>query len=124
MSFMCCIPRLVRVSRLLLLPTLALACSDDVDPLTTPVELPRAVSIMVFPATFSLDSIGASLQVMARVMDDTGFAIPQARVSWESSDRSTASVTSEGVVTALAAGRCTITATHEKLVASAEVTIQ
>ena len=81
------------------------ACNDgDPEP---PAEV---VSVTVTPASTSLN-VGATVQLTATAQDSGGQAIPGAVFTWSSSVPGVAGVSSSGLVTGLAAGDTTITAT-------------
>ena len=79
-------------------------------------------SVTISPATGSV-FIGQSLQLTAATDDSTGTALPGRPVTWTSSAPSTASVSSNGLVTGLFPGTVTITATSEGKSATAQVTV-
>ena len=81
-------------------------------------------SINVNPTSLSLTAIGASGELTATVTDSNGDTIPDASVTWSTSDESVATVSSSGMVTAVSNGTATITARHESLEASASVTVE
>ena len=81
-------------------------------------------SINVNPTSLSLEAIGATGQLTATVTDSNGDTIPDASVTWSTSDESVATVSSSGLVTAVSNGNATITARHESLEASASVTVE
>ena len=66
---------------------------------------------------------GATLQFAATALDFSGRVLPGRIVSWASTDAATATVTSIGVVTAVAPGVATISATSEGATASADITV-
>lgn len=71
---------------------------------------PVATSIMINPASPSLTALGATVQLTAAVRDQFGNAMTGAAVQWSSSDPAVASVSASGLVTALAVGNVTVTA--------------
>lgn len=70
---------------------------------------PVLTSVRIAPATPSI-SVGGSLTLSATALDQFGRAIG-ASVTWTTSDALTATVSASGVVTGVAAGSATITAT-------------
>jgi hypothetical protein len=69
-------------------------------------------SVNVTPTTASL-AVGATQQLTASTLDASGNALTGRVVIWSTSDATKASVSSTGLVTAVAAGTATITATSE-----------
>ncbi len=74
---------------------------------TVTVRIGTTPSVAVSPATATLDALGATLQLTAR--DENGSTITH--LSWASDNADIATVSGSGLVTALAAGEATITAT-------------
>lgn len=79
-------------------------------------------SISVSPATQSI-AVGATLQYTATARDGQGNAIAGATITWESSTPATATIDNAGLVTALAAGTTTITATADRVSGSTTLTV-
>ena len=79
-------------------------CGGTTDP-------PIATTVTLSPSTLNFSSFGETQQLTATVLDQNGATISGASVTWESSGSSVASVSSSGLVTALADGTATITAT-------------
>ena len=77
----------------------------------TSVAAPVA-SVVVTPASANVQ-IGQSLQLTATPRDADGAELGGRLVTWSSSDQATATVSSSGVVSAVALGSVTITATSE-----------
>ena len=75
-----------------------------------------AISVAQAPARVTNEpaevvrAVGDSVRLMARVSDASGHPITDAIVSWSSSNTSVASVDSSGMVTAVAVGSATVTA--------------
>lgn len=110
-------PGSMRHASLLLILPLALAgCGGGGAGLTGSdndggIDLPPAVaSVSVTPSSGTL-SVGATLSLSAAAADQSGAAIAGAAPQWQSDAPSIASVSAEGVVTAVAAGSANITAT-------------
>src|SRR5690606_31090516 len=78
-------------------------------------------SLSLAPSTGSL-IVGQSLQLTATPRDATGLALAGRAIAWTSSLPASLSVSSTGLVTALAAGTATITATSEGRSATARIT--
>ena len=94
--------RLTKIVCLLLLA----ACGDS-----TTGPPPVATSIVLSSTSLTFDSLGPTQQLTASVQDQNGATIGGAIVAWTSSTPSVASVSSTGLVTAVADGTATITAT-------------
>jgi uncharacterized protein YjdB len=85
--------------------------------------VPRAVAtVAVAPSTLSLD-VGAAAPLAAAVTDDRGAPVAERAVTWSSSDDAVALVSSAGVVSAVAPGSATISATLDGKVGRAAVTV-
>lgn len=97
----------------------AIACSDDSPsgPETSPVA-----SVTVSPATRSL-IVGNTATLTAALADANGRPISGRPVAWSSNRNDVATVTSAGVVTAVAAGTATIEATSEGKRGTAVITV-
>lgn len=118
-------PRVVFLAASLSVCLSVWACSEGgIQEIPNVVTNPRPSSIIVFPADITFFSVGSSLQVTATVRDETGFTVSGVSVSWESSDKSVAQVTSSGVVTAVSPGECRVTAVHGNLSAVVVVRVQ
>ena len=76
----------------------------------------------VEPASATINE-GSTQQLIATVYDQNGNALPNAVVEWESDDTAIATVDSSGLVTAVAAGSATITATSGPLSDTCTVTV-
>ncbi|MGY8779064.1 MAG: Ig-like domain-containing protein, partial [Longimicrobiales bacterium] len=79
-------------------------------------------TVVVTPGTASLLE-GEMLQFRSSVEDDAGRALPRATVAWTSDNPAIASVDSNGMVTALAAGNASVTADFRGVTGSATVTV-
>ena len=101
------------------------ACGDGgtEPPPTPPPDPPRPTSVTVTPATVEFTAIGATAQLAAEVRDQNGRVMAGAAVSWSSGDVSVVTVTSSGLVTAVANGTATITARAGQASGPASVTI-
>lgn len=80
------------------------------------------VSVVVSPASGSL-TVGDTLTLSAATRDGSGNSLSGRAVAWSSSAEQTATVSSSGLVTGVAAGSATITATSEGKTGSAVVTV-
>ena len=86
------------------------------------VDLPAA-RVVVDPDSETLTSVGETEQLTATVYDVNNDVIEDATVAWESDDTSVATVSTSGLVTAVARGTTTITATSESKSATASITV-
>jgi uncharacterized protein YjdB len=100
----------------------AAACGDD-DNGTGPG--PTVASISLAPDSASNATVlkGATLLLTPSVLDIAGRPIANPSVSYQSSDQSVATVSASGVITAVAAGNATITATSGGKQATARITV-
>ena len=105
--------------------TVALASCGGEDAPTTPppVEPSRPAEISVEPDTFIVTA-GATVSLRRVVLDQRGKIISTARVTWDSSDPSVATVDTAGVVTGVREGRATVSASIASISASAAGTIR
>ena len=79
--------------------------------------------IEVMPSSSTLSAIGETVQLTYTVYDSNGEPIPGAGVSWSSGDVSVATVSANGLVTAVGNGNTQVTATSGSITASATVTV-
>lgn len=84
---------------------------------------PPVASVVVTPSSGTL-TVGGTLALAAATLDASGAVLTGRGVTWSSSATSVASVSSSGVVTALAPGSATITATSDGKSGSASITVQ
>jgi uncharacterized protein YjdB len=87
------------------------------------VEL-EGPALVVSPATLLLSSVGATGTLEATLYDVEGVAVVDPEVEWTSSDEAVATVDEDGVVTAVAEGSATITATSGDVAGTAAVTVE
>jgi uncharacterized protein YjdB len=80
-------------------------------------------SVTVSPATADV-TVGQTVTLSSTVRDTSGAIVVDRPVTWRSSDIAIATVSSAGVVTGVAPGTVTITATSETQSGSAAVTVQ
>lgn len=110
-----------RLAALTLLPLLILAaCSDS------PTEPPPGAdpaNVEVSPEELVLTAFGETGELTAAVLDEDGEEIPNATVTWTSSDEEVATVDEDGVVEAVGEGSATITAVSGEVEGTAEVTV-
>ena len=89
---------------------------------TTPPPPVTVASVSVSPSDQTL-APQQTAQLTATVKDAQGNTLSGRTVDWSSSQTGTASVSSSGLVTAVAAGTATITATSEGKSGTAQVTV-
>ena len=82
-----------------------------------------AGSIAIAPQMATLMSIGATVQLTATVLDGNGQPVTDATVSWESSDEAVATVSAQGLVTAVNNGVARVTATSGAATSGIDVTV-
>jgi hypothetical protein len=78
-----------------------------------PPPPPTVASVVVTPDATTLVSLGETVQLTASAQDASGNAISGKTFTWSSSDDGLATVSSSGLVTAVANGSVTITATTD-----------
>lgn len=121
--------RIMPVFVLLTLVTLSSCGKDSPTRPTTPepsTPVPTApvpTRIVITPATATLNSIGQTIQLSTRVLDQNGTAITSASVSWTSSDTGVVTVSNQGLVTAVKNGTAVITARSGNVSATIDVTV-
>ena len=89
---------------------------------TVTVSQVPVVSVTINPATATL-VVGQTTQLAAQLKDEAGSILNGRVVSWSSNRTNVASVSSDGVVTAISAGTATITATSEGRSATTAITV-
>ena len=89
---------------------------------TVTVSAIPAASVTVTPATASV-IMGNSRELKATVKDGQGNVLTGRAVSWSSSNPAKVTVTSAGVITAVALGPATITASVEGVQGTADITV-
>ena len=97
------------------------ACGDGTTE-PTPYS-PEPTTITVSPATAELVALDATVQMSAEVKDQNGWVMAGATVTWASSATAVATVDASGLVTAVANGTATITATAGQASGTATVTV-
>jgi len=100
----------------LLLAVLGSACGGSSE------SAPPAVVSVTVSITSPL-AVGQTAQASAVLRDGTGNVLTDRTITWTSSASGIASVSSSGLVTAVAAGAATVTATSEGLAGTASVTV-
>jgi uncharacterized protein YjdB len=99
------------------------SCGGDSSPTaSTPTPTPVATSITLSVTSLSLASLSDTTQLTATVTDANGETISGATVTWAATGGA-ATVSSTGLVTSVADGTATITATSGSLSATASVTV-
>src|SRR2546426_10550333 len=89
-----------------------IACNDPPTGPAPPAGRPTVWSVTVAPSPDTL-LVGSTLQLTATTKDSAGNVLTGRPVTWASSKRAVATVSSTGLVTAVAAGHATITAASE-----------
>ena len=101
---------------------LGVGCGDDnVEPPPPPPPTPTTITIS--PASATLQSLGETAQLTASVRDQNGQTMSGVAVTWSSADPSVATVNASGLVTAVANGMATVTATAGSATGAAAVTV-
>lgn len=90
---------------------------------SSPSEPRRAALVTLSSGDFSLDAIGATLALAATVRDANGRAMNFTGVQWSSDAPLVATVSPNGLVTAVANGSAEVTASFEGLDATVTVTV-
>ena len=90
---------------------LVLSCGDGAVEPPPPPPAPVATTMTVNPASATLTALDETTRFTAEVRDQNGQVMAGTAVAWASSDASVASVDASGLVTAVANGGATITAT-------------
>jgi len=80
-------------------------------------------TVTVTPPSLSIQ-VGATVQLQAATLDGNGGTLTGRQIAWATSDIAIATVSSSGLVTGLAEGDATVTATSETKIGSATVTVQ
>ncbi|UCF20661.1 MAG: Ig-like domain-containing protein, partial [Gemmatimonadota bacterium] len=90
---------------------------------TASITVQAAVAAVdVTPAAQTV-GVGATVQLTATPEDDAGNPLPGRTVTWSSSDDGVATVSATGLVTGVALGAATITATSEGVSGTAAITV-
>src|SRR5512141_814007 len=97
------------------------SCTGDSGPGTV-VEPAGVATVSISPATAAL-FVGKTQQLTATPMDAQGRAISGKSVNWSSSNTASATITSDGLVTAVTFGSATVTATVDGVSATALVKV-
>ena len=89
----------------------------------TPPAVPVATRIVITPPSATLNAVGRTVQLSARVLDQNGTAISGATTTWNSGNPSVASVNNQGLVTALKNGFTDIVARTGNISATARISV-
>ncbi|MCY3773565.1 MAG: Ig-like domain-containing protein [Gemmatimonadetes bacterium] len=92
-------------------------------PTPTPTP-PQPTRITITPSTATPISIGQTVQLAASVLDQNGQPVSGAVVTWLSNNANVATVSSQGLVTAVGNGSATITARSGSVSQNASVTVR
>ncbi|HEY9504807.1 MAG TPA: Ig-like domain-containing protein [Gemmatimonadales bacterium] len=103
---------------LMLLLAVAACSGDEGNEPNVPVA-----TVMVAPSTSSI-LVGSEMQLQATTLDANGGTLSGRQITWATSDPTSATVSSSGVVTGVAEGDATVTASSETKTGSAAVTVQ
>ena len=90
---------------------------------TITVSEPVPTTVTIEPPSATLESIGATVQLSAVVLDQRENAIPDEMVTWSSGDETVATVDEAGLVTAVGNGMADITAQSGEAMESATITV-
>ncbi len=88
-----------------------------------PPPAPVATSISVTPSSHTLATIGATVQLMAMVRDQNNNPMTGQAVTWSSSNTAVATVSGNGLVTAVANGAAQIRAQSGNATGTANITV-
>ena len=84
---------------------------------------PAVATVVVTPASALLVSLEETVQLSANALDASGNTLLGKTFAWSSSDESVATVDATGLVTAVANGSATITATTDEISDNADLTV-
>ena len=82
-----------------------------------------AAAVLVRPPQAIITGVGDTLRLAALAFDENGYAVSAGAVSWASDDVSVATVDAEGLVTAIAGGTATVTASAGAVSGAAEIVV-
>ena len=106
----------------LLIPPMLVVCSGDTSRTIQEPPPPVATTVTVSPASAALQ-VGATQSLVATVKDQSGNVMTGQTVTWSTSNSSSATVSTDGVVTAMGAGSATITATSNGQSGTSDITV-
>lgn len=104
----------------LILVALAAACGDTG---TTEPPQPQVANVVVEPAADTLAALGATTQMTATALDDSGSPVNGVTFVWSSSNSEVLSVTDQGVATAVGNGTARISASVNDVTGSADLAV-
>ncbi len=99
------------------------ALSGEVSDTASVAVSQTAATVEVTPATHTL-AAGDTVRLVATATDDNGHVVEAAAFGWSSSDAAVAAVDDSGLVTGVAPGRATATATAGGVSQSASITVE
>lgn len=102
--------------------TITAACGGNSASASVTVSPPPVATVTVSPAAKTLN-VGQTTVLTASVRDATGATLTDRAVVWSTNNAAVASVSQAGVVTALAPGTATVTATSEGKSGAAAITV-
>lgn len=97
--------------------------SPAAETVTPPPPAPPAVASVSVTGNTSLMTAGSTVQLVATPRDASGTALTGHSVSWTTNAESVATVSTTGLVTAIAAGAATIAATSDGIAGTTAVTV-
>ncbi len=100
---------------------LLFACGKDSP--TKPTETPVASRIEITPSSARLNAIGQTVQLTVTVYDQNNNPMSVAGVEWSSGDASVATVSAQGLLTAVSNGVARITANWGSLLSGIDATV-
>lgn len=98
-------------------------CGDRAGTSVITVQIPPVATVEVSPPTPTI-TVSNTVQLSATLRDANGAQLTGRTVTWQSSAAGIATVNGSGLVTAVAAGQATITATSEGKSGTATITVQ
>ena len=104
------------------------ATADSVSGMATltvaepPPPEPVVASVTVSPSEAMIE-VGAMQQFAAKALTSDGMEVPEAEITWSSSDEMVATVDSDGLATGVGAGAAMITATADSISGTAALTV-
>ena len=112
---------LLRLSTVLSAVALAAGCGDGPTDPDGPTDSAFPAEVTITPSAATLDALGATVQLTARIRDQNAEVMAGVTVGWTSSDTSVATVDAAGLVTATGSGHALITAQAGSAVGYADV---
>ena len=103
---------------------LVIGCGEDAPTLPPEPPEPVATTVTLAPSSVTLHALGDTIQFTATVLDQNGQVMTGVMVAYSSSADSVATVDTTGLVTAVANGNATLTATSGTASGSATVTVE